>query len=120
MWTSLIPPSVRVGAVHLLTGVVTWLRGRVAQDVLVAPIACAEAATSALAMVTDTSSEDGFRINCAPHDEDEWSEFSIDPHAFRSVGPCGRCTMVNVNQATSTSRGAPLKQLASRGNPLGQ
>ncbi|RHY67847.1 hypothetical protein DYB38_004306 [Aphanomyces astaci] len=67
---------------------------------------------------TDTISEDGFRANlfldgCRPHEEDEWGEFFIGPHAFRCVGPCGRCTMVNVNQATGTSRTAPLKQLAS-------
>ncbi|RHY97414.1 hypothetical protein DYB37_000398 [Aphanomyces astaci] len=67
---------------------------------------------------TDTISEDGFRANlildgCRPHEEDEWGEFFIGPHAFRCVGPCGRCMMVNVNQATGTSRTAPLKQLAS-------
>ncbi|RHY34106.1 hypothetical protein DYB32_001140 [Aphanomyces invadans] len=62
--------------------------------------------------------EDVFRANfivdgCDAHAEDRWSEVAIGSHSLAVLGPCGRCTMVNINQTTGESEAGPLKHLAS-------
>ncbi|KAF0738799.1 hypothetical protein Ae201684_005411 [Aphanomyces euteiches] len=63
-------------------------------------------------------SDDVFRANiivegCSPHEEDNWQEIQIGDHNFSNVGPCGRCSMININQSTGEFSAAPLKELAA-------
>ena len=49
---------------------------------------------------------------CAAFEEDRWQAFRIGPVTFRSTGPCVRCALVTVNQATAETSKEPLKTLA--------
>lgn len=49
------------------------------------------------------SSEDRFRPNivvdnCEPHAEDQWPEMRIGDLRLQRLGPCGRCSIVEVAQ----------------------
>ncbi|OQR95693.1 molybdenum cofactor sulfurase [Thraustotheca clavata] len=63
-------------------------------------------------------SEDVFRANlivdgCFPHEEDTWKKICIGKASFDVIGPCSRCTMVNIDPSTGVFSPAPLKTLAS-------
>ena len=49
---------------------------------------------------------------CDAFAEDRWRVFRVGPVTFRSVGPCVRCALVTVNQATAGTSKEPLKTLA--------
>ncbi|OQR99058.1 molybdenum cofactor sulfurase [Achlya hypogyna] len=62
-------------------------------------------------------SEDVFRANlivdgCAPHDEDSWRRVDVGSEAFDVLGPCPRCSMVNIDPTTGAFSPAPLQTLA--------
>ena len=49
---------------------------------------------------------------CDAFAEDRWQTFRIGPVTFRSTGPCVRCALVTVDQATGAAGREPLKTLA--------
>ena len=49
---------------------------------------------------------------CDAFAEDRWKVFRIGPVTFRSAGPCVRCALVTVDQATAKTSKEPLKTLA--------
>ena len=49
---------------------------------------------------------------CDAFAEDRWKAFRIGPVTFRSTGPCVRCALVTVDQATGAAGKEPLKTLA--------
>jgi molybdenum cofactor sulfurtransferase len=62
-------------------------------------------------------SEDIFRANfivdgCLPHEEDQWVEIAIGRHWFDVLGPCSRCTMVNIDPHTGAIENRTLQTLA--------
>ncbi len=49
---------------------------------------------------------------CDAFAEDRWKVFRIGPVTFCSTGPCVRCALVTVDQATAETSKEPLKTLA--------
>eukprot|EP00947_MAST-08B_sp_MAST-8B-sp1_P001471 g1471.t1 len=47
-----------------------------------------------------------------PYEEDHWRRLQIGELRFTVTGPCSRCRMVNIDQATGIERAAPLRTLA--------
>lgn len=48
----------------------------------------------------------------APHEEDEWKNFSIGSVRFRGTKPCGRCQIPTIDQETSIQGKEPSATLA--------
>lgn len=69
---------------------------------------------------------DRFRTNlfidgCEPFAEDTWARFTIGTTRFLGGGPCSRCVMTTLDQATGERAPEPLRTLASyRRDPLKQ
>ncbi len=49
----------------------------------------------------------------APYAEDQWRDFSIGEVPFKGVKPCGRCTVITIDQQTGEKSVEPLKTLSS-------
>lgn len=45
------------------------------------------------------------------HEEDRWENISIGGAVFKNMKPCGRCTIVTIDQSTGTSNNETLKVL---------
>lgn len=61
---------------------------------------------------------DRFRPNllvagAAPWEEDHWQSFQIGSVHFRSIKPCARCVLINVNPFTAEKSREPLDTLSS-------
>ncbi len=61
---------------------------------------------------------DRFRPNlvvgdCAPHEEDTWTQFQIGNIRFRAAGPCIRCNVPTIDQVTAQRSTEPLRTLAT-------
>ena len=78
--------------------------------------------TEALRLVTFNTAEtipvNRFRPNIVftggqAHDEDAWSNFTIQHNLFECVKPCYRCTVININQNNGQMNAEPLKTLAT-------
>ncbi len=59
---------------------------------------------------------DRFRANIlietsAAHEEDTWKTYSLGQAVFQSVKPCGRCTVITIDQKTGEQNNEPLKVL---------
>lgn len=79
---------------------------------------CGEAALTHLnSRLEDPLTMDRFRPNLVftgapPHAEDHWRRLRIGPVVFRNTGPCPRCTVTTVDQATGERGAEPLATLA--------
>ena len=51
-----------------------------------------------------------------PHEEDNWTDFSIGTTLFRGVKPCARCSITTTDQETAARAAEPLKMLATYRN----
>lgn len=51
-----------------------------------------------------------------PHEEDDWSDFSIGPVRFQGVKPCARCIIPTTDQETAERAAEPIKTLATYRN----
>jgi uncharacterized protein YcbX len=49
----------------------------------------------------------------APYAEDQWHNFTIGEVPFKGVKPCGRCTVITIDQQTGEKSAEPLKTLSS-------
>jgi uncharacterized protein YcbX len=80
---------------------------------------CGEAALADLNARLDTPLPmDRFRPNLVfaggePFAEDGWSRLRIGEAVFRNTGPCPRCTVTTVDQATAERGAEPLRTLAT-------
>ncbi len=59
---------------------------------------------------------DRFRANIlidthAAHEEDAWPSYSLGQAVFQPVKPCGRCTVITIDQKTGQQNNEPLKVL---------
>lgn len=59
---------------------------------------------------------DRFRANIlidthAAHEEDAWPSYSLGKAIFQPVKPCGRCTVITIDQKTGQQNNEPLKVL---------
>lgn len=71
-----------------------------------------------LARGADAVPMDRFRPNivvseCTAFAEDTWTNFTIGDAAFRAGGPCARCSVTTVDQATAERGPEPLRTLAT-------
>lgn len=51
--------------------------------------------------------------DCAPHDEDHWTEIRIGEAAFQHVKLCARCQVIQIDPETSTTTSEPTKTLST-------
>ncbi|KDO32872.1 hypothetical protein SPRG_02564 [Saprolegnia parasitica CBS 223.65] len=63
-------------------------------------------------------SEAVFRANividgCGPYEEDAWKGVRVGETRFDVLGPCSRCSMINIDPTTGAFSPAPLQTLAS-------
>ncbi|EQC36823.1 hypothetical protein SDRG_05655 [Saprolegnia diclina VS20] len=63
-------------------------------------------------------SEAVFRANividgCRPYEEDSWKVVRVGDTRFDVLGPCSRCSMINIDPTTGAFSPAPLQTLAS-------
>ncbi len=61
---------------------------------------------------------DRFRANIivetdTPHEEDDWSTFSIGSADLKVIKPCARCIVTTINQSTAALGKEPLKTLST-------
>lgn len=48
-----------------------------------------------------------------PHEEDKWSEIRIGKAIFKNIKPCGRCTVITIDQQTGIVDNEPLRILST-------
>ena len=48
-----------------------------------------------------------------PFEEDTWRNFRIGKNRFTGVKPCGRCTLITVDQETADRANEPLATLST-------